>query len=117
MTMNFDDMTMTAIWLEIDERLNGEPDPIKGMTLTYSFNLSGEDGGLYGLTLADGKAVTITGDPGEVDCALTMSVKDFKKLLAGNLNSTAAFMMGKLKVKGTIGLALKLEGLLKQYSF
>ena len=115
--MNFDDMTMAAIWLEIDKKLNGKPDPIIGMTVTYSFNLSGEDGGLYGLTLADGKAVTITGDPGEVDCALTMSVSDFKKLLAGNLNSTAAFMMGKLKVKGNIGLALKLEGLLKQYSF
>lgn len=117
MTMNFEDMTMTTIWLKIDEKLNGEPGPIKGMTVTYSFNLSGEDGGLYGLSLADGKAVTITGDPGEVDCALTMSVKDFKKLLAGNLNSTAAFMMGKLKVKGNMGLALKLEGLLKQYSF
>jgi len=115
--MNFDDMTMAAIWLEIDRKLNGEPGPITGMSVTYSFNLSGEDGGLYGLTLADGKAITITGDPGEVDCALSMSVKDFKKLLAGNLNSTAAFMMGKLKVKGNMGLALKLEGLLKQYSF
>jgi len=115
--MNFDDITMAAIWMEINEKLNGEPGPIIGMTVTYSFNLSGEDGGLYGLTLADGKAITITGDPGEVDCALTMSVRDFKKLLAGNLNSTAAFMMGKLKVKGNIGLALKLEGLLKQYSF
>lgn len=117
MTMNFDDLTLTTIWLKIYEKLNGEPGPIIGMAVTYSFNLSGEDGGLYGLTLADSKAVTITGDPGEVDCTLTMSVKDFKKLLAGNLNSTAAFMMGKLKVKGTIGLALKLEGLLKQYSF
>jgi len=114
--MNFDDMTMATIWQEIDGKLNGEPGPITGMSVTYSFNLSGEDGGLYGLNLANGKAVTITGDPGEVDCALSMSVRDFKKLLAGNLNSTAAFMMGKLKVKGNIGLALKLEGLLKQYS-
>ncbi|KAA0967095.1 SCP2 sterol-binding domain-containing protein [Sporosarcina sp. ANT_H38] len=108
---------MAAIWLKIDEKLNEEPGPIKEMATTYSFNLSGEDGGLYGLKLADGKAETITGDPGEVDCALTMSVSDFKKLLAGNLNSTAAFMMGKLKVKGNIGFALKLESLLKQYSF
>lgn len=115
--IHFDEMTMTAIWLKIDEKLNEEPDPIKGMTVTYSFNLAGEDGGLYGLALADGKAVTLIGDPREVDCALAMSVKDFKKLLAGNLNSTTAFMMGKLKVKGNIGLALKLEGLLKQYSF
>ena len=29
--MNFDDMEMTAIWNEIDEKLNEEPRPIEGM--------------------------------------------------------------------------------------
>ncbi|WP_225942028.1 SCP2 sterol-binding domain-containing protein [Sporosarcina limicola] len=115
--MNFDEMTMATIWNEIDRKLNGEPGPIEGMNTSYSFDLSGEDGGMYGLKLLDSKAEIVTGDPGEVDCALKMGVKDFKKLLAGNLNSTAAFMMGKLKVKGNIGLALKLESLLKQYTF
>ena len=117
MAIDFGTMQMTDVWHEIDVKLNEEPGPIEGMKYSYSFDLSGEDGGLFGLELTDGKAETITGDPGEVDCALTMSVKDFKKLLAGNLNSTAAFMMGKLKVKGNMGLALKLEGLLKEYSF
>lgn len=117
MAIDFGAMQMTDVWHEIDVKLNEEPGPIEGMKYSYSFDLSGEDGGLFGLKLTDGKVETITGDPGEVDCALTMSVKDFKKLLAGNLNSTAAFMMGKLKVKGNMGLALKLEGLLKQYSF
>ncbi len=117
MAIDFGVMRMTDVWQEIDRKLNSEPKPIEGLNLSYSFDLSGEDGGLFGLTLSDGKAETITGDPGEVDCTLTMSVKDFKKLLAGNLNSTASFMMGKLKVKGNMGLALKLEGLLKQYSF
>ena len=108
---DFDNMTMVDIWNEIEARLNGEPGPIKGINTTYSFDLSGEGGGLFGLKLSDGKAETINGEPEEVDCALAMSVKDFKKLLSGNLNSTASFMMGKLKVKGNIGLALKLESL------
>jgi len=98
----------------IDEKLNGEPGPIAEMNTSYSFELDGEK---YGLIFKDGKAETITGDPGEVDCSLSMSVKDFKKLLVGNLNSTASYMMGKLKIKGSLGLALKLESLLKQYSF
>lgn len=117
MTINFDTMTMDAIWNEIDVKLNEEPEPIKDLTTSYSFNLSGEDGGMFGLNIADGKAKIIMGDPGEVDCALSMSVKDFKKLLGGNLNSTASYMMGKLKVKGNLGHALKLEALLKKYSF
>ena len=115
--MNFDTMTMEAIWDEINLKLNEEPAPITGMNTTYSFDLSGGDGGMFGLNISDGKAETITGDPGEVDCALSMSVKDFKKLLGGNLNSAASYMMGKLKVKGSLGNALKLESLLKQYSF
>lgn len=114
--MDFDTMTMEEIWHEINLKLNAEPTPITGMNTTYSFDLSGEDGGMFGLNIADGKAETILGNPGDVDCALIMSVKDFKKLLAGNLNSTASYMMGKLKVKGNLGDALKLENLLKKYS-
>lgn len=114
--MNFDTMTMEEIWHEINLKLNAEPTPIIGMDTSYSFDLSGEDGGMFGLKIADGKAETIIGDPGDVDCALAMSVKDFKKLLGGNLNSAASYMIGKLKVKGSLGNALKLENLLKQYS-
>ncbi|MGN7387186.1 SCP2 sterol-binding domain-containing protein [Sporosarcina sp. SAFN-015] len=115
--MNLEKLTMEEIWTEIDSQLSANKGPIEGMNASYSFDLAGEDGGMYGLKFADGEAETIHGDPGDVDCALKMSVGDFKKLLEGNLNSTAAFMMGKLKVKGNIGLALKLENLLKQYTF
>ena len=114
--MKFDTMTTEEIWHKINLKLNEEPAPIIGMNTTYSFDLSGEDGGMFGLHISDGKAETIMGDPGEVDCALSLSVKDFKKLLGGNLNSAASYMMGKLKVKGSLGNALKLENLLKQYS-
>lgn len=115
--MNVETMEMKEIWDTINTTLNGEPEPIQALKVSYAFHLSGEDGGSFGLKLNEGKAEVALEDPGEVDCSLSMSTKDFKKLLAGNLNSTAAFMMGKLKVKGNIGLALKLETLLKQYSF
>ncbi len=115
--MSVEAMTMENLWQEIQVQLNHHPEPIKGMTTTYAFNLSGDDGGLFGLKIVDGKAETIQGDPGENDCALSLSVKDFKKLLTGNLNATASYMMGKLKVKGSLGHALKLESILKEYSF
>jgi putative sterol carrier protein len=114
--LNLDEMTMEEIWTEIESQLNANKGPIEGMTASYSFNLSGEDGGMYGLKFTDGEAETFRSDPGDVDCALKMSVADFKKLLSGNLNSTGAFMMGKLKVKGNLGLALKLENVLKEYT-
>lgn len=117
MTFNVEEATMQEIREKIEQKLNDDPKPIGGMTNTYSFNLTGDDGGLFGLKITDSKAETMEGDMGEVDCALSLSVKDFKKLLTGNLNSTASYMRGKLKVKGSLGLALKLESLLKQYTF
>ncbi len=107
---------MEEVWNEIDSQLNADKEPIEGINASYSFDLSGEDGGMYGLKFSNGEAKTFRSDPGVVDCALRMSVADFKKLLGGNLNSTAAYMTGKLKVKGNIGLALKLENVLKQYT-
>lgn len=115
--MGLQEMNMQEVWAEIDKQLSENGQPIAGMSASYSFELDGDEGGMFGLTFSDGQFETIQGDPGEVDCALKMSVKNFKKLLAGDLNSTASFMMGKLKVKGNIGLALKLENVLKEYHF
>ncbi|MEI0737598.1 SCP2 sterol-binding domain-containing protein [Paenibacillus sp. JTLBN-2024] len=48
------------------------------------------------------------------DCTLTLSEKNFRKLLADDLNATMAFMTGSLKIDGKLGLALKLQEVLKQ---
>jgi multifunctional beta-oxidation protein len=39
--------------------------------------------------------------------------KDFLELAAGKLQPQRAFMSGKIKIKGNMGLAGKLEGVLK----
>ncbi|CUH64956.1 Putative sterol carrier protein [Thalassovita gelatinovora] len=47
------------------------------------------------------------------DCTLKLSVKNLAKLVSGNLNPMTAVMMGKLKVSGDPGVAMKLASLLK----
>ena len=56
---------------------------------------------------------TIVGTLGEADCPLSMSVKDFKKLLDGNLNSAASYMTGKLKIKGNLVTRIKTRKFIK----
>lgn len=45
-----------------------------------------------------------------------MSLESFHKFLSGSLNGTMSFMTGKLKIKGDMTKALKLESILKQFN-
>lgn len=48
----------------------------------------------------------------EADVTLTADTETFKAILEGEQNPTAAFMTGKLKVDGDMGMAMKLSGVL-----
>ncbi|OYD09633.1 SCP2 sterol-binding domain-containing protein [Paludifilum halophilum] len=115
MAKNIKDYTVEEAWNEIEKNLNEDPKPIEGMNVVYQYDISGDEGETYQLHLSEGKAKVEKGTPAEADCTLQMSAEDFKEMLVGKLNGTAAFMSGKLKVKGNIGLAMKLENLLRQY--
>lgn len=48
----------------------------------------------------------------EADVTLTAEAEVFQGILNGEVNPTMAFMTGKLKVDGSMGLAMKLGGVL-----
>ncbi len=49
----------------------------------------------------------------EADCTLKCSLDTFKGLMDGTQDPTMAFMMGKLKVDGSMGLAMKLNSIIE----
>ncbi len=51
-------------------------------------------------------------DDGEADCTLTADADVFQSIMEGDINPTSAFMTGKLKVDGDMGMAMKLGALL-----
>ena len=51
---------------------------------------------------------------GDASCTMTLDSDDFVKLFMGQLNPTQAFMGGKLKIKGDMMMAMKLEKLMGQ---
>ena len=53
----------------------------------------------------------MTEDDGDADCTITASEETFTKIASGEQNPTAAYMSGKLKVKGDMGQAMKLQKL------
>jgi putative sterol carrier protein len=80
-----------------------------GMNNTYLFDIDGA--GQWTVTLDDGKVSVSEGATGDADCTITASEQNFERIVAGELNPTSAYMTGKLKVKGDMGAALKLQKL------
>ncbi|MFC4075830.1 SCP2 sterol-binding domain-containing protein [Salinithrix halophila] len=103
------------IFREIEARLQEDPQPIQGMETVYQFDLSGEEAGVFQMRLSGGK-VEVKEEPAEKpNCTIQMTAADFKDMILGNLNATSAFMTGKLKVKGDLTQAMRLQSVLGQY--
>ena len=56
---------------------------------------------------------TLSAADGEADCTLRLSAENMEKLMAGTLNPTLAYSIGKLKVDGSLGVALKLAAMME----
>ena len=80
----------------------------KGMTASYKFVIDGS--GTWVVEVDDGK-VTVTEGEGDADTTITASTETFTKIASREQNPTAAYMSGKLKVKGDMGQAMKLQKL------
>ena len=95
---------------EFFETLESRVDAAKaaGMTASYKFDIDGS--GSWLVDVDDGK-VTVTEDGGDADCTISTSSETFLKIANGEQNPTAAYMSGKLKVKGDMGQAMKLQKL------
>ncbi len=100
----------------INQALSADPSRTGGLEAVYQFNITGEDPGTYQLILKPDKAYAVEGEQEVPNCTLEMDSNDFKDMLQGNLNGTAAFMSGKLRVEGDLGLAMQLETVLSAYT-
>jgi putative sterol carrier protein len=105
--------TPAEIFTEINNRLQADPSKAAGNQAAYQFDLTGDNGGQYHIVFKDG-----TGDagPGAVETpniTITMAANDMVDMVSGKLDPTMAFMSGKIKIKGDMGLAMKLQSILQ----
>lgn len=101
------------VFAEIQERLTANPEKTKGMNAVYQFDLSGDEGGQWHIAIKDGTASVKEGQAESPNVTISMSASDFVDMATGKLDGTMAFMSGKLKLKGDMGLAMKLQSLLR----
>lgn len=98
-------MTLDEVTARLRERV-GEDSGL-GARIKFDF---GADGAIF--LDATQTPNVVSNEDAEADCTIRMALDDFVEMGNGELSPTMAFMMGKLKVDGDLGLAMKLQGLL-----
>jgi putative sterol carrier protein len=95
---------------EFFETLESRIDPARtaGMNNSYLFDIDGA--GKWKVDVDDGK-VCVTEGGEDADAVISTTDETFQKIASGEQNPTSAYMTGKLKVKGDMGAAMKLQKL------
>jgi putative sterol carrier protein len=98
---------------EVLQRMDAvfDADKAAGVDAIYQFDLSGESGGQSWVKIANGAFETGDGTHDAPTLTLSASAEDYLGVVNGDLNATTAFMAGKIKIKGDMGLALKLQAM------
>lgn len=99
------------IFSQMPERLN--PDAAAGVDATIQYDLTGDGGGSYSCSIKDGACQVSEGAADSPTMTVTIDAADFIDLLGGKLDGMSAFMSGKLRIGGDMGLAMKLQSLFK----
>lgn len=83
---------------------------LRGLNAVVAFDC-GDDGNI--VVDATGPTPEISDDDvSDADCILKISQANLQKLITGKLDPMLAFTLGKLKVKGSMGIAAKLSSML-----
>ena len=80
-----------------------------GMNNSYLFDIEGA--GQWLVAVNDGAVSVTEGGGGEADTTISTSEETMMAVVRGEQNPTTAYMTGKLKIKGDMGAAMKLQKL------
>lgn len=101
--------TVEEIWEKMME--NFLADRAGTMKAVFQYDLAGDDGGKWFCTIENKTCVIEKGEHASPDATIVASAPDWLAINNETLSATKAMMTGRLKVKGNMMKAMKLEKL------
>ena len=83
-------------------------DKATGTSAVIQYDVSGDGGGTWNAAIKDGTCTVTPGAATSPNLTLSISAQDWLDMLSGKQSGQMLFMSGKLKIKGDMGLAMKL---------
>ncbi len=96
----------------IPAKLQAKPDVVSKINAVYQFNIAGPGGGSWSVDCTQPGGRVEAGTAATPKCTVAAVDQDFLNIVNGRLNAQMAFMSGKLRIQGDMGLALKLQQIL-----
>jgi putative sterol carrier protein len=87
------------------------PERAAGMDATVQFDLKGDQGGVWVVTIRDQSCRVEQGRTGQANLTFSAEAQDALDVLSGKMDPMGAFMRGKLRLAGDMGLAMRLANL------
>ncbi len=84
-----------------------------GLNAVYQFDLSGDGGGKWCVEVQNGELSVSEKEHPSPAVTITATAADYIAIAEGKVNRTMAVMTGKMKIKGSMTLALKLQQIFK----
>lgn len=78
----------------------------------FQFHVTGDEGGSWTVDLGRSEGWVSEGGCDDADCTIGLTEEDLMAIVKGQLNPNMAYMLGKLRITGNIGLSLKIPKLL-----
>ena len=83
-------------------------DKASGTSAVIQYDISGDGGGTWNAVIKDGTCTVTPGAASNPNLTLSIGAQDWLDMISGKQSGQMLFMSGKLKVKGDMGLAMKL---------
>jgi putative sterol carrier protein len=102
-------MTIREALNKMKERF--DPEKLSGFEGTFAFEIRDGDPEFFTISVKDGSLIIEEEASDDANCRIITDLDTFEAIMDGRKSAVTAFMLGKLKVKGDMNYAIRMNSI------